>query len=1276
MKTLITTLLFLMPAILYAEVKNEKKSQKGLLQTSANSNQNEQQGDSLPAGVTQDWLNSLRDEEGNRILNENEPVRNPDDPETDAIQRKVFNGLSAGSQFGYFVRSAGDVNADGYDDIIIGAPAYSSNTGRAYIFFGGINMNTVADVTMTGGAANNSFGLSVSSAGDVNGDGYDDVIVGAFGYSTSTGRAYIYFGGAAMNNVADVIMTGETTNSRYGYWVSSAGDVNGDGYSDVIVGAYLYSSSTGRAYIYFGGASMNNVADVIMTGFAANDQFGTSVASAGDVNGDGYDDVIVGANNYFFAAGRVYIYFGGAAMDNVADVIMTGIVLNGYFGTSVSAGDVNGDGYSDIIVGAFGYSSSTGRAYIFYGGAAMDNVADVIMTGENTNDRFGLSLSSAGDVNGDGYSDVIVGAYQHNSNTGKAYVFFGKTTMDNVPDITMTGEATNNYFGWSVSSAGDVNGDGYSDLIVGGYGYSSSTGRVYLFDYFMKGDLTADLFMTGEGIDNYLGYSVSSAGDVNGDGYSDVIVGANLYFFEIGRAYIYFGGSTMDNAADVIMTGGASGDRFGVYVSSAGDVNGDGYSDVIVGAEGYSTNTGRAYIYFGAVTMDNVADITMTGETTSNLFGISVSSAGDVNGDGYSDVIVGAVRYSSFTGRAYIYLGGSAMDNIADVTMTGEGTSNSFGYSVSSGGDVNGDGYSDVIVGAYMYSSFTGRAYIYFGGAVMNNVVDVIMTGGATGDRFGISVSSAEDLNGDGYSDVIVGANGYSSITGRAYIYYGGASMNNIADVILTGEELEYFGSSVSSAGDVNGDGYSDVFVGAHTYNGTGRAYIYFGGTAMNDVADVTMTGVATGNWFGNSVSFAGDINGDGYSDLIVGASRYNDDTGRAYLYHGSAISAKPILNYVRDVPNDQGGFVNLKWARSSYDVNGNDLITQYIVERSFPPSGGNFSWNTIATISSNKNSFYSLVAQTPYDSSANTTGTFYFRVTARTSTPSQYWRSGILYGRSIDNLAPPMVSPFTAASSGSNVRLNWGKNSAPDLYNYILYRSTSPTIDPNSEPVFAMSTDTTYLDTSPLSGTYYYFIVAQDIHNNTSPVAMTEAPQMILNLTAFIQGFYNPSSDVQVSDTVTIQLRNSASPFAVADVSKAVIGTNGTAQFSFTTASPGNYYIAFKHRNSIETWSPAPISFSNSVPAAHDFTASVSLAYGSNMMQIDNAPVRFGIYNGDVDQDGTVDASDLSLIDNDATNFAGGYVPTDVNGDSFIDGTDYSIADNNATNFVSVIRP
>jgi hypothetical protein len=268
------------------------------------------------------------------------------------------------------------------------------------------------------------------------------------------------------------------------------------------------------------------------------------------------------------------------------------------------------------------------------------------------------------------------------------------------------------------------------------------------------------------------------------------------------------------------------------------------------------------------------------------------------------------------------------------------------------------------------------------------------------------------------------------------------------------------------------------------------------------------------------------------------------------------------------------------------------------------------------------------------------------------------------------------MVSPFTAAAVAGNVRLTWNRSTVADLLNYILFRSTSPTIDPNTQPVFAATTDSTYLDTSPLSGVYYYFIVAQDIHNNKSPVAVAESPNITLNLTVFIQGFYNAGINSQIGDTIYAYLRNSISPYGLADQTKAAVSSGGTVQLKFGNALSGNYYLVVKHRNSIETWSANALALSRVTPSNYDLSSSAAQAFGSNLMQVDASPVRFAIYGGDVNQDGTIDATDLSAIDNDAANFIGGYVATDLTGDEFVDGTDFAIADNNAANFISVISP
>jgi hypothetical protein len=326
-------------------------------------------------------------------------------------------------------------------------------------------------------------------------------------------------------------------------------------------------------------------------------------------------------------------------------------------------------------------------------------------------------------------------------------------------------------------------------------------------------------------------------------------------------------------------------------VAAAGDVNGDGYADILVGAYAHSSSAGRAYVFYGGPSLVSKsaanADVILSGESATN-FGLKLASAGDVNGDGRGDIIVGATEYSSLAGRAYVFYGGASLVSkpatSADVVLTGEASSR-FGVSVGSAGDVNGDGFPDLIVGAYFYSSTTGRAYVFYGGPNLSNKnaagADVILTG-ETGSAFGIAVATAGDVNGDGRGDVIVGASGYSTSTGRAYIFFGGPTLVSKpaanASVILTGEATgNNFASTISSAGDVNGDGRGDVIVGAYAVLGnTGRAYVFLGGSGLVTKpaanADLIFQGDGFNNMFGSSVAGAGDLNRDGFGDLLVGA--------------------------------------------------------------------------------------------------------------------------------------------------------------------------------------------------------------------------------------------------------------------------------------------------------------------------------------------------------------------------------------------------------------------
>ncbi|MBS1519093.1 MAG: FG-GAP repeat protein [Bacteroidetes bacterium] len=1221
--------------------------------------------DSLPGGFTDEFIKDLRDENGRKIIPEEEG---------DAFQQRFFNGFGSDDIYGYSVSSAGDVNGDGFDDLIIGAAqndAPGTNAGRAYVYFGGINVNTIADVILSGETVNSYFGNSVSSAGDVNGDGYSDVIVGAYGYSSNKGRAYIYFGGQNMNNVADLIMTGENAGDYFGITVSDAGDLNGDGFSDVICGAFGYNSYTGRVYAFYGGSLMNNTADVLFDGENSNDGFGYKLSGAGDVNGDGFYDIIIGAENYDSYRGRAYTYFGNTNMDNTADLIMTGENTNDDFGYSVSAaGDINGDGFSDIIISADAFNSSYGKVYIYFGGYYIDNTEDLIITGQ-PGIYLGSSVSDAGDVNADGYDDFIVGANTYNSFTGRVFVYFGGAVPDNTADLTLTGETTFSYFGSSVSGAGDVNGDGYADLITGAYGFNSLTGKAYLNMYGMNGVFTPGMNMQGTAVLSQFGQSVASAGDVNGDGYPDIIVGAPYLTPYAGNAYIFFGGPNADNIADVSIGGEASDNRFGQSVSGAGDVNGDGYADVIIGAEGYSSFKGRAYILYGGAVMDNLADVILTGEAANNYFGDEVSGGGDLNGDGYADVVVGADGYNSMTGRVYVYYGGSNMNNVADVIMTGETTNNNFGLALSSGGDLNGDGFSDLVVGAYHYNSYTGRAYIFYGGSVMNGVTDVTLTGNLVNEYFGFDVNSTGDLNGDGFSDLIIGAYGYNSNTGRAYIFYGGISMSTNPGLVLYGESpSSSFGYSVSSAGDINGDGFSDALIGALGSSGVmGKAYVFYGGAVMNNAADVVMSGEVINTGFGNSVASAGDLNADGYPDIIVGNVNFNSSTGKTFVYFTSTPNVHPGLLSVTDVPDDQGGSVYLKWAKSSYDVILNGLVTGYLIERSTPPSAGGYHWVSTGTVPANQNTFYIYQSGTPSDNTI-----FFYRVTALTGTPYVSWKSNILSGSSIDNLAPLPPANLTVMQSGIDALLSWDQNAETDLRYYIIYRNSIQ---------IGTSTTLNFTDHSvSIDSNYIYTIAVEDIHGNLSGLSNPASLNLItadVNIKMIPEGFYDSAlNQLNSSDTVRAYLHSVSSPFAVVDSAASVINQSSlSGLFKFAVVSSGSYYIALKHRNSIETWSkPGGESIIKGGAVNYDFTDLITNAFGNNMTQVDSSPVHFAVYSGDVNQDGTIDLADGSLIDNDAFNFISGYVPADVNGDGIVDVADAVFADNNGFNFISKITP
>ncbi len=404
-----------------------------------------------------------------------------------------WEGDQSGDEVGHSVGSAGDVNHDGFDDVIVGAPhdTYGVSTeGVAYVFYGSFpGLSDVPDWQIGGGQQGALFGASVAGAGDVNGDDYDDVIVGAPGYKngqTRTGAAFVFHGASwGLQPTPDWTFVGDQKDENLGISVGPAGDVNGDGYDDVIVGAPWYSDgqpNEGAVFVFFGSDSgLGMTPDWLVRGEQAYATLGASVGTAGDVNGDGYSDVIVGTPNYDVAGtdeGAAFVFYGSDTGPGASPGWAAyGDQEKGQFGASVgTAGDVNGDGYDDVIVGMpdrdEGQKTEVGAALVFHGSEdGLSASHGWMVAGDQEGARFGAAVATAGDVDGDGFDDVVVGAPLYSDGEkqeGVAFVFHGSPAGPHLQAAWRAGgDKAETEFGSSVSTAGYVTGDGYADLVVG-----------------------------------------------------------------------------------------------------------------------------------------------------------------------------------------------------------------------------------------------------------------------------------------------------------------------------------------------------------------------------------------------------------------------------------------------------------------------------------------------------------------------------------------------------------------------------------------------------------------------------------------------------------------------------------------------------------------------------------------------------------------------------------------------------------------------------------------
>ena len=806
--------------------------------------------------------------------------------------------------------SSGDVNGDGFDDMIV-LSGYGGNTG--YVIFGSasglddVNLYTLdpADGVHFGA------GATLSSAGDVNGDGFDDLVTGVAGdvyydyYYGSLAVTYVSFGGAS-GVTSGFSITGE---SYYTPNVASAGDVNGDGFDDIIIGD-TDAHSNGTVYVIFGKesgfsnidlSSLSATDGFSISGEASGDQAGTSVASAGDVNGDGFDDIIIGADYNGDGgdfAGASYVIFGKAdGFTNIDLATMTsadGFRIIGEAddraGYKVSsAGDINGDGFDDILVAAphFG-GTGVGAVYVIFGKASgFSDIdlgalapADGFKISDDANIGLGRSVSSAGDFNGDGYDDIIVGApFDEASGTyaGAAYVIYGKaggftdidlSSLAEADGFKIIGDDSGDGVGFSVSSAGDVNGDGYDDLMIGAAGRSingvGAVGDVYI----LYGHATVGVVVGGtDGPDTITGGNLDDT--LDGRGGNDILAG-------LGGNDTLIGGSGNDQldgglGADT-MFGGTGNDTYVV----------NSLNDVIVerSGEGNDTVVSSLTYILGA----NLENLTLTGTAAINGTGSSVANV--ITGNSGANVLDGGAGADILNGGigADKLLGGDGND-----TLNG-GPGND---TLNGGLGVDTATYSDAAAGVTVQLITTAQNTIGAGTDTLAAIEN--LTGSAFNDTLtgstAANVLTGNDgndaLNGRGGSDTLNGGNGNDTLNGgdgndvlaggagtdaATYAFAASAVSVNLA---LTSAQATGGAGSDTLTGIENlvGSNYGDTLSGntlANTIDG-GAGNDTISGGAAND----TLTGGAGNDWLDGG-SGSDTLNGGANADSFVFSSALN----------------------------------------------------------------------------------------------------------------------------------------------------------------------------------------------------------------------------------------------------------------------------------------------------------------------------------------------------------------------------------------------------------------